>query len=70
MDDDARAWRLDHLDDPSHLGNLTPEPGAIRVFVEPPLPFAKEPGVVFRFDDAACWSPGRAGPNGPWIVGE
>ncbi|MEM6663694.1 MAG: hypothetical protein AAF666_16130 [Pseudomonadota bacterium] len=36
------------------LGATAPAGGAVRVFVDPPLPLSKDPGQVYWFDAEGC----------------
>lgn len=50
-----RGWKIEeNVQLPFRSGAPEEFSVAVRVFVEPPLNFSKEPGVKFFFDEAGC----------------
>lgn len=50
----SRDWIVERPDPRLDWQTGLPDPNSLRLFVEPPMPFAKEPGIQFLFDQDDC----------------
>lgn len=54
VDHDTREWRMQYLKSRKFLDDFPRDERSIRIYVKPGVPFAKEPGIIFSFDENNC----------------
>ena len=54
VDHDTREWRMQYLENRELLEDFPRDERSIRIHVRPIIPFAKEPGTIFSFDENNC----------------
>jgi len=54
LDENIHDWRLSVGQSKDTVASLGASPQRLRLFVEPPMPFTKEPGVVLFFGKDGC----------------
>ena len=54
IDNNIHKWRLDFGQSQEYIDDLENEPHSIRIYINPEMPFSKEPGIVFRFNSREC----------------
>ncbi|GGF82280.1 hypothetical protein GCM10011319_47960 [Mameliella alba] len=51
----ARRWHIAEPDPRFYNSGPVRADASMRIFTEPPMPFSKETGIRFLFDENGCW---------------